>query len=120
VYEVSSVTIKSTKTYQSPGTRYTYYHTSLPYYTFGIKHFALTPKQFVLIAGPEKAICDKIILTSGVHLRSERQTTAYLIDDLRMDRDMLKNLDHKEILSWTDASQKKSSLIMLVKTLQKL
>ncbi|PSL33361.1 type IV toxin-antitoxin system AbiEi family antitoxin domain-containing protein [Chitinophaga ginsengisoli] len=120
VYEISSVTIKTTKTYKTPIGRFSYFHMSLPYYSFGIQSVSLTPKQVVLIASPEKALCDKIVMTSGVFLRSSRQVQEFLVDDLRIDEEMLGKFDLKEINSWIVDAPKKSSLEMLVKTLKTL
>jgi hypothetical protein len=80
----------------------------------------LTEFQTALIASPEKAVCDKIILTSGVLLRSVSQTMDFLIDDMRMDEEHLQNLDISAIQSWVEDAPKRSSLQMLVNTLQRL
>lgn len=120
VYEISSITIKTTKTYKTPIGRFSYFHASLPYYSFGIQSVSLTPKQVALIASPAKALCDKIVMTSGIFLRSTRLVREFLVDDLRIDEDMLRQLDAKEIESWLEGSPKKSSLNMLVKTLRTL
>ncbi len=117
VYEISSVTVKSTKTYKTPVGRFSYFHAALPYYAFGIRSVALTSKQVVLIASPEKAVCDKIVMTSGVFLRSTNQVKEFLMDDLRIEEDQLRKLNLSEISSWIGAAHKKSSLSMLVKTL---
>lgn len=120
VYEISSVTIKTTKTYKTSVGRFSYFHTPPPYYSFGIKSVSLTSRQVALIASPEKALCDKIVMTSGIFLRSSRQVQEYLIDDLRIDEDALRKLDLKAISSWTGDAPKKSSLAMLVKTISEL
>ena len=80
----------------------------------------LTPKQNALIASREKAVCDKVILTSGITLRSTSQTKDFLIEDLRMDENMLKKLDTTIIHSWLSDAPKKNSLEMLIKTLNEL
>lgn len=118
VYEISSVTIKSTTSYKTPMGRFSYFHTSLPYYAYGIQSVFLTPKQVVLIASPEKALCDKIVMTAGIFLRSSRQVLAFLMDDLRMDEEMLRKFDIDGLASWIGNAPKKSSLEMLVKTLR--
>ncbi len=120
VYEISSVTTKSTKTYHSLVGRFSYFHAALPYYALGIKSVSLTKKQTVMIASPEKALCDKIVMTSGIILRSPKQALSYLIDDLRTDEALLRQLNSNEILSWIEVSPKKESLQMMVKTLNKL
>lgn len=120
VYEVSSVTLKTSKVYKNNAGRFSYHYVGSPYYSFGIQSVKLTPQQTALIASPEKALCDKIILTSGVSLRSTRQTIGFLVDDLRIDEDDLRNLDLSMIESWIEDAPKKSSLAMLVKTIQTL
>ncbi|GAA0876177.1 hypothetical protein GCM10009118_25870 [Wandonia haliotis] len=120
VYETSSVTIKTSKNYSTPVGRFTYQHLSAPYYSFGIKSIRLTPQQTIMIASQEKALCDKIILTQGVLLRSIRQTMDFLLEDMRIDEDTLQQLNTSTIQSWIDDAPKKSSLQMLVKTLERL
>jgi hypothetical protein len=73
-----------------------------------------------MIASPEKALCDKIAMTAGIFLRSIKQTQEFLIEDLRIDEEMLQKLNIKEISSWIDDAPKKTSLQMLVKTLSSL
>lgn len=120
VFEISSLTTKVSKIYKTSIGRFSYTNATLPYYSFGIKSVQLTPKQVALIASPEKAICDKIITTSGIILRSSRQVWEYLIDDLRIDDEKLHELDLGAISSWIKEAPKKESLSMLVKTIKSL
>lgn len=120
VYEISSMTTQDTKVYKTPVGRFSYMHLALPYYSFGIQKLELTKRQVVLIASAEKALCDKIISTAGLLLRSSKQTMELLIDDFRIEKDMLRNLNNKEISKWVIDAPKKSSLNMLVKTLKEL
>ena len=120
VYEVSSITMKLSKKYKTPTGRFSYRFMPSPYYSFGIKSIELSPKQVVRIATPEKALCDKIITTTGLTLRSPIQTRNYLLEDLRLDPEILRKFNRKEIKSWIAAAPKKESLRMLVKTLEKL
>ncbi len=120
VYEISSMTTQGSKIYKTPVGRFSYTRIPLPYYSFGIQRLELTKKQVVLIASPEKALCDKIISTAGLLLRSSKQTMELLIDDFRMEKDMLRYLNGKEISKWVIDAPKKVSLNMLVKTLKEL
>lgn len=117
VYEVSSVTIKTSKVYKTAVGRFHYKQLKTPYYAFGIKSIAYSPKQTILMASPEKALCDKIVLTPNINLRSVSQTQDFLFEDLRMDDDELSKLNTREIESWINQAPKKSSLKMLHKTL---
>ena len=120
VFEVSSLTTKTSKVYKTSIGRFSYINASLPYYAFGISSVQLTPKQVALVASPEKAVCDKIITTAGIILRSAKQTREYLIEDLRIDDDKLRQLDLEAISSWINDAPKKDSLSMLVKTIRSL
>ncbi len=120
VYEISSLTTKTSKEYKTSAGSFHYYYSPIPYYSFGIKSVQLTEKQVVLMASPEKAICDKIIMTPGVLLRSQKQTHEFLLEDLRMDAEILGQLDYEAIWSWICQSSKKESLSMLVRTLKNL
>ena len=80
----------------------------------------LTKKQTVLMASQEKALCDKIVSTSGILLRSVKQTLELLIEDFRIDKQMLHNLDATSISGWLKDAPKENSLTTLVKTLKRL
>ncbi len=120
VYEITSVTLKTAKKFNTPVGRFNFQHLPSPYYSFGIESIQLTSKQTALIASKEKAVCDKIILTSGLTLRSTRQTKDFLVEDLRMDESKLQSLDTKIIRSWLKDAPKKNCLEMLIKTLNDL
>lgn len=119
-YEVSSVTIKTPKTYKTPVGRYSYQQLKIPYYSYGIKKIEYSTKQSMLVASPEKALCDKVILTPKINLRSIKQTQDFLIEDLRMDSEVLNTLDTKLMELWIENAPKKNSLKMLIKTLKEL
>ena len=120
VFEISSVTLKKTKLYNTKAGRFSYTNMPSPYYSLGIQRIALTNRQSVLISKPEKALCDKIITISGLLLRSPKQTMEFLTEDLRIERQSLLNLKSGEISKWIADAPKKESLITLVKTLKKL
>jgi predicted transcriptional regulator of viral defense system len=120
VYEISSVTTNLSKKFTTAAGRFSYVNMKLPYYSFGIKQVMLTKKQTVLMASPEKALWDKIIYTSGILLRSVKQTTELLIEDFRIDKQALRNLDSATMNSWMTKAPKQTSLPILVKTLQSL
>lgn len=119
-YEISSVTIKSSKQYKTPVGRFSYQQLKIPYYSYGIKNIEYSPKQTILIASREKALCDKIVLTPKINLRSIKQTQEFLMEDLRMDREELRTLDTEIMEMWIENAPKKSSLKMLIKTLIQL
>ena len=120
VYEISSMTIGRSKTYQTPVGRFSYMHLPLLYYSFGQQSVELTKKQIALVGTPEKALCDKIVTTSGLLFRSTAQIQSWLLEDMRMDKEILRTLKTGNIRSWLNEAPKKESLQLLVKTLEKL
>ena len=119
-YEISSVTIKTSKLYKNPVGRFSYHQLKTPYYSYGIKNIEYSPKQTMLVASPEKALCDKIVVTPKINLRSIKQTREFLMEDLRMESEVLTKLDTKLMELWIENAPKKSSLKMLIKTLIEL
>lgn len=120
VYEISSVSIKTSKIYKTQVGRFSYQQLKIPYYSYGIKNIKYSPKQTMLVASREKALCDKVVLTPKVNLRSIKQTQEFLIEDLRMDSEVLSTLDTELMELWIENAPKKSSLKMLIKTLIEL
>lgn len=120
VYEVASMTTKTSKEFKTSRGLFTYTHLPLPYYAFGIDRISLSGDQWAMMASPEKALCDKIVSTPGILLRSPAQAFAYLLEDLRMDESALKELNTKTITTWLTDAPKKDSLEMALKTIQNL
>ena len=120
VFEISSVTTKSSNKYSTSAGTFSYTHLPLPYYSYGIQQINLATREFALIASKEKALCDKIITTAGLKLRSEKNVLDYLIENLRIDEDLLKTLNTDIIEEWIHHAPKESSLKMMIKTIRKL
>lgn len=120
VYETLSMTTNLAKIYKTPVGRFRYIRLPLPYYSFGIQRVELASKQMALIAGKEKSLCDKIITTPGLKLRSVRQTREYLMEDLRISRENLRALNTQTINDYLKAAPKQESISILIKTLNDL
>jgi len=119
-YEISSVTLKTSKLYKTALGRFSYHHLKAPYYSYGVTSIEHSLKQRVLVASPEKALCDKIVLTPNIILRSKKQAKEFLLDDLRIESEILSTLDRRSIELWVNDAPKKRSLKMLIKTLCEL
>jgi hypothetical protein len=117
VFEISSVTPKTSKRFLAQNVVYSFTHLPIAYYPLGIKSLPLTENQTVLIASPEKALCDKVITTSGVNLRSKNQTMAFLVEDLRIEKDQLRELNLREMVKWLPVCPKRSSIKILVESI---
>lgn len=119
VFEISCVTPKISKIMVQNAV-YSYTHLPIAYYPLGVQSIALTKTQTVLIASPEKALCDKVITTAGINLRSKQQAMAFLVEDLRIDKDQLRELNTTEMTSWLPVCPKRKSIQLLIETLSAL
>ncbi len=120
VFEITSVTSKLSKRSTVENTVFSFTHLPLAYYPVGIKSVRLTDKQTVLIASPEKCMCDKVITTAGVNLRSKKQAMTFLVQDLRMDKDRLRELNLREMAKWLPVCPKRTSIKNLIEAIAEL
>ena len=84
VYEITSVTSKRAKLFQTPVGRFSYRPVNESVYSYGVGLQSAAGGAFFL-AEPEKALCDRIAGVRG--LRAQRDVPALLEDDLRVDMD---------------------------------
>jgi hypothetical protein len=120
VFEIASMTIKASRKFKTETGTFSYTKLPLPYYSFGIRQMKLTDDQYAMVATPEKALCDKIITTSGLLFRSKKSVREFLLENMRMDEDKLKMLNTKEITSWLSETAKEESLQMLILAIEEL
>ena len=120
VYEVTAVSNKLSKKFKTPLGIFSYTHIPLPYYSFGIEQLALTETQTIMIASPEKALSDKIITTAGIQLRSSKQALTYLEEELRIEKESLRNLNTREMVKWLPDCTKQTSIKILIETISRL
>lgn len=120
VFEVSSATTKASRRFDTANGTFSFTRMPLPYYSFGIRQIELGAKQNALIASPEKALFDKIIDTAGLKLRSKIAASEYLIENLRMEEDQLKQLDIQTMETWLADSPKRESLVQVIKFIHEL
>lgn len=120
VYETTSMTTKASRSFKTASGTFTYTRLPLPYYSFGLHTLHLSSKQYAIVASPEKALCDKIVTTSGLVLRSVRNAYDYLVENMRIDESTLKGLDTKTIQTWLTHAPKRDGLLMVVKMIEQL
>src|SRR5690606_2564727 len=120
VYETASMTTQARRKFNTPLGTFTYARLPLPYYAFGIRSEKLADDQYAMVASPEKAICDKIITTSGLLIRSKKTAREFLLENMRMDEEALRQLNTMEMANWIKGSLKAESLSIVVNVLQEL
>ena len=120
VLEVSSVTTRRSKSYQNDIGRFTYTHLPLPYYAPGINQVKPTANVSYLMASPEKALCDTLMLARNLRIYSVNGLARYLEEDLRLDFTELAKFDLSLVQKLADNSSKTALLVFLLNFLESL
>lgn len=92
-YQITSVTLRRGKIYDTPRGRFSYQRVPEDYYAIGILREQPTSRMAYLIASPEKALCDWLALTPGLSIHSVGGLRALLFEDMRLNEDTLHTCD---------------------------
>jgi len=113
VYSFESMTSAHNKEYETPYGAFRYRHVPGKYFSVGITIAKADRDQSFLIASPEKALCDHLINTRGLQIRSRASMLSYLVDFLRIDEDALARLNPALIHECSIIGPKKNTLRQL-------
>lgn len=116
VSEITSITAKRNKFYQTPIGTFSYHHINERAFSAGV-HLIENEKERYFIASKEKALCDKVALASNIRTISEIKE--YMYDNLRIDPEELKDLNINE-LSYIKNAYSCDRIDLLFKLLLKL
>jgi predicted transcriptional regulator of viral defense system len=120
VYEITSVTTKMVKDYDTPFGRFSYIKSPINLYSIGITIKENEDKTSYMIATPQKALCDKVLFTKSLGITSIKAMIEYLRDDLRIDFDELKKLDLDIFLQCVGRGYKCKLMEYLYKAVKKV
>jgi hypothetical protein len=120
VFETTSVTTRLSYKITNEIGRFSFLRLPLNYFSLGFRSIEIAEKQMVIIASKEKALCDQVISTSGLNIRSKKQAITYLIDDLRIEYEELIKLDLNMMAEWTSICPKKQSIIHIIHAISKI
>jgi len=118
VYRVRSVTMKRFKMYDTPLGVFEYRTVSPEYFSIGIQQQVTQDNTAFLIASPEKALCDLIVLSSGLRLQSSKAVKIYLEENLRIDLFENRSWNTEIISQCMEVGKKKIALSQLLKLLK--
>jgi predicted transcriptional regulator of viral defense system len=90
VEEITSITLRRNKQFSTPVGSFSYRYIAPSKYSVGITQ-AIVGGRTILIAIPEKALCDMLYL-NGLHIHSIQQIENYLFEDLRIERNSIEKL----------------------------
>lgn len=93
ITSTQSIVIKRAKTFQSPLGRFSYRSVPEDYYPIGIRQEKSDSGNTFLIASPEKALCDLILLRPNLRIVSQKAMSIFLTEYMRIDLQEIKNPD---------------------------
>jgi hypothetical protein len=93
VVSTQSVVSKRARRFSSPLGIFTYQTVPADYYSIGIRQEVAGNRFAYLIASPEKALCDLLLMRSRLRLTSARAMRTFLVDDMRIELSELKTPD---------------------------
>jgi len=113
VWGVTSVTSRRAKSYRTPVGSFSYQRVPVELLYVGARIERVEGGAGCLVAGPTKALCDKLLLTRNLRLFSAGAMEAFLEEDLRVDRECLEEVD-MDVLSVYRGGGHKVALIELL------
>lgn len=97
VESITSVTPKRDKEFLTPLGRFTYRYLNIKKYSQGIEQVMIDSQHPVLMASPEKALCDYMMLQEIPDFTGAQDARVFLEDDLRIDRAHWKKFNSEQI-----------------------
>lgn len=116
VYVNQSMTVKHSRSFQTPIGNYDYKCVSREAFAVGVRTEHVADYAF-LIASPEKALCDLIANSSKVNLRYMKDVENYLENDIRMDMEEFMKFDPRVLEEYIKVGKKSDSIVTLLKYL---
>lgn len=118
VLEVSSVTTRRAKTFETPVGHFAYIHAAKDWYRLGVSLATTEGGLNYLIASREKALCDKIAFTPRLNVASVKRMRQYLFEDLRIDEVNFAEIDTQIVEACAQTGTKQRSLRALLTVLK--
>lgn len=117
VTRIISATTRKTTIFKTQVGHFHYFHLSQEAYSIGLSQAKLSDQQTVLMATPEKALCDLVVQTRGLNLRTVKQTKQFLEEDIRFDIQTVPTLNVSLLADCVSHCPKSNSLLVLYQTI---
>ena len=115
VYTVKSIITARARTYSNSISTFEYIAVPEAYYPIGITQKKVGGEGTFLIATPEKALCDQIMLTPRLRIQSKSAMKEYLVKDLRFEMESLRDFNGEIVELCIKSGRKRKSLESLLK-----
>ncbi|HOG19210.1 MAG TPA: hypothetical protein PKW37_02040 [Salinivirgaceae bacterium] len=118
VFNTASMTLKRGRIFNNQFGQFNYIFCPEDYYSIGILQVVRDDYAF-LIASPEKALCDLILYTPKLQLRSIRSLQTFLDEDIRLDIDGFYKMEVSIFEECVKVGRKKTEIANIIKLLKK-
>ena len=118
VFTTCSMTMKPSQIFYNSLGRFEYVHISEEAFPIGIKEMTFNDGYSVLMATPEKALCDLIADISHLNLRYKDEILVWLEEDIRFDMDELFHFDTSILREYAKVGKKKNMINQLIKIIE--
>ena len=118
---VTSICLGRSRRFSTPFGLFLYRSVPSAAYNMGIMRIEADQETIFLMASPEKSLADKIVAERGSPISSQKDMQAFLIQDLRIELNTIRNLDPLRIadFSFSYRSRKLRLLVDLIKRLKR-
>ncbi len=104
VRTVTSTTPKPPREFQTPLGLFRYERVPWRYHSLGMMRIEADGTGF-LMANPERALCDKLLGVSGLYRPSKDELWNFLLENLRMEEEAIRNFDLKLVLALAESAR---------------
>lgn len=117
VYTLQSMTLKCSRSFDTPVGQFAYFHMQREAFSVGISSIQQDHYAF-LMATPEKALCDLIAQSPHVNLRYQKEAVAYLEEDIRLELEDFRKMNAAIFEAYAQVGKKAESVVTLLKLLK--
>lgn len=118
VHEVTSVTARRGRVFDNALGRFSYTTVPQTLFSVGVQQEQVSEQVSFLMAGPEKALCDKVLLTRNFRAQSVGAMRNFLLEDLRLDEAALGEPDFSVVRAYVESGHKSRQMAALMKVLE--
>jgi len=117
VHEIQSMTIKRARLFTNDLGVFNYISCPRDYFSIGIRQITIN-NNTLLIATPEKALCDTLCYTPNLNIRYKKELSILLEDNWRFDMDVLQQMNTDIIEQCAAVGKKQTTLLQLLKLIR--
>lgn len=118
VFTICSMTTKPSHIFRNSLATFEYVHTNSQVFPIGVREETFADGTSVLMASPEKALCDLIADISHLNLRYRKEILVWLEEDIRFDMDELFHFDTGILREYAKVGKKKTMINQLINIIE--